>query len=200
MNAAIQNRTQSNVKGLQGGLHQLQMTNTMTTTYHAMPYNLDAGPGFYFTSLEDYTAKMDGLTDRWGAPVEEVELQLVDGTDGEAQLFAALGISQASLETWFNDVVDLDEREQAALFYLVGEAGYSLADALDKIDDVMLQEGAMDEVGEEMFNELYLHEVPEHLHAYLDSSRWVNDCRLNGDFSEFQFDHRDWTVTNANGI
>ncbi|WP_176322308.1 antirestriction protein ArdA [Burkholderia vietnamiensis] len=195
MNAAIQNRTNSNVNSLNDGLPQRQVAET---TYHAQPYNLDAC-GFYFTSLEDYTAKAEANVDRWGAPVEEYELQLVDGTDAEACLFSTLRISQANLDTWF-DVVDLDEREQAALAYLVGDLGYSLADALDKIDDVMLQEGSIEDVGADMFDELYLHEVPEHLHAYLDRAAWVRDYRLNGDLCETEFAGQTFTVTNANAL
>ncbi|MFP6557306.1 antirestriction protein ArdA [Paraburkholderia sp. B3] len=196
MNATGQNHTNSNSNPIQGGLLQPQAGET---TYHAQPYNLDAR-GFYFTSMEDYTAKAEANTDRWGAPVEEYELQFIDGTDAEAELFAALGINQANLEAWFDDVVDLDEREQAALSYIVGDLGYSLADALDKIDDVNLYAGSLVEAATELFDELYLHDIPQAVRYYVDYEAFARDQRLAGAMTETEFAGTTYTVTNADAL
>lgn len=196
MNATGQNRTNSNVNSLNGGLPQLQ---ARETTYHAQPYNLDA-VSFFFTSMEDYTAKAEANTDRWGTPVEEYELQFIDGTDAEGQLFSLLGINQANLEAWFDDVVDLDEREQAALAYLVGDLGKSLADALDQIDDVNLYTGSLVEAATELFDDLYLHDIPEAVRYYVDYEAFARDQRLAGAMTETEFAGTTYTVTNADAL
>ncbi|MFM0593993.1 antirestriction protein ArdA [Paraburkholderia dilworthii] len=196
MNATGQNHTNSNVNPLNGGLLQPQAGET---TYHAQPYNLDA-VGFYFTTLEDYTAKAEANVDRWGAPVEEYELQFIDGTDAEGQLFTLLGINQANLETWFDDVVDRDEREQAALSFVVGDLGYSLADALDKIDDVNLFTGSLLDAATELFDECYLNDIPEAVRFYIDYEAYARDQNLSGAMSELEFAGQTYTVTNADAL
>ena len=65
-------------------------------TLHAQPYNLDA-VGFYFESAEEFTTKAEGLTDCHGLPVEEFEIQFIDGDTGDAQLFEVCGINQTGL-------------------------------------------------------------------------------------------------------
>ena len=55
--------------------HQTACEGINTTTLYAQPYNLDAS-GFYFGSMAEYTEKSEGLTDRYGSPVEEFELQI----------------------------------------------------------------------------------------------------------------------------
>ncbi|MGF6570122.1 hypothetical protein ABH945_002233 [Paraburkholderia sp. GAS333] len=196
MNATGQNLTNSNVNGLNGGLPQLQVGET---TYHAQPYNLDAR-GFYFASMDDYTAKAEANTDRWGAPVEEYELQFIDGTDAKGQLFTLLGINQANLDVWFDSVVDLDEREQAVLSYLVSDRGAKLADALDQIDDVSLYTGSLVEAATELFDELYLHNIPAAVRHYVDYEAFARDQRLAGAMTETEFAGTTYTVTNADAL
>jgi hypothetical protein len=44
------------------------------TELHAQPYNTDAN-GFYFDSVEKYHEESKDLTDCYGQPVEEFEIQ-----------------------------------------------------------------------------------------------------------------------------
>lgn len=172
-------------------------TSTEQTTLYAQPYNLDAR-GFYFSSVADYETKSAGLRDRFGVPVEEFEIQYIDGED--AELFETCRIGQADLGTWFDRVEPLDEREKAALFYLVSEVGYHLDDALDKLDDVCLQEATLAEAAEELFDECYAHDIPENLRCYIDYEKFARDCDIGGDMREFRFDGRTWTCVNAAGV
>ena len=67
------------------------------TTLHAQPYSLDAS-GFYFGDLDDYQTKYDTNKDRYGNPVEEYQVQMIEEDEtGNAQLFEACGIDQATL-------------------------------------------------------------------------------------------------------
>ena len=120
------------------------------TTLYAQPYNIDA-TGFYFHNADDYRTRSEGLRDCYGSPVEEFEIQYIDGDD--AQLFEACGINQSNLDQWFDDIETLDDREKVALYYLTADAGCTLDNAMDKIDDVCLYEGRLQEAAEELFDE-----------------------------------------------
>lgn len=170
------------------------------TTLHAQPYSLDAS-GFYFGGLDDYQTKYDTNKDRYGNPVEEYELQMIEEDEtGDAQLFEACGIDQATLELWFDEIERLNKHEKAALFYLVSDLGYSVADALEKVDEVSLFEGDLLEAATEFFDEVYINEIPGNLRFYIDYETFARDCRLGGDMIEFRFANTAYTCTNANGI
>jgi len=167
------------------------------TTLHAQPYSVDA-TGFYFTSAEEYETKQSALRDRFGAPVEEFEIQYIDGDDG--QLFEACGINQCNLPTWFDDIETMEDNEKTALFYLVDQVGYRLNEALEKLDDVCLYEGPLLDAASELFDELYLPEVPEAVRNYIDYAAFAYDCQMGGDMVEFTYEGTTYTCTNANGI
>ena len=166
------------------------------TVLHAQPYNLEAA-GFYFDDATDYEVKAEGRTDRYGCPVEEYEIQFIDGEDADAQLFNVCGINQVTLNLWFDEIEPLDDWQKPALFFLVSQRGYDVRDALQKLDEVTLYEGELLEAATELFDECYAHEIPEKLRFYVDYERFANDCRLGGDMDEFQFDGETYTCTNA---
>ena len=59
-------------------------------TLYAQPYDLDA-QGFYFTSFEDYETKYNKNCNVYGQPVEEYEIQFIDGSAINCALFDAVG-------------------------------------------------------------------------------------------------------------
>jgi hypothetical protein len=170
--------------------------NTMST-FFAQTYSLDA-VGFYFDTLEAYTGKSESLLDAFGNPVEEFEIQFIDGDDCE--LFLACRINQGNLAVWFDDVADLSDQEKTALFYLCSILGYSLENALGKLEEVNLSEGTLKDVAETLFDEFYLNDVPESVRAYIDYEKYARDCEIGGDLYEFDFNGTTWTCTNASGI
>lgn len=126
------------------------------TTLHATPYNRDAA-GFYFTDAHDYEAKSTVHVDRYGNLVEEFEIQFIDGDD--AQLFEACGINQANLNIWFDDIEFLNDYEKVNLYYLLGVAGYTLSQALEKLDEPSITESSLRDAAEELFDECWLSSV-----------------------------------------
>jgi hypothetical protein len=162
-------------------------------TLHAQPYNLDA-VGFYFESTEEFTAKAESLTDCHGSPVEEFEIQFIDGKTGDAQLFEACAITQANLDVWFDEIETLDTREKVALFYLVGCAGYDLEQAQEKIEDVVLYECRLREAAEEIFDECHLESIPEGVRCYIDYEKYARDLEQGGELTEFEFADSIYTV------
>ncbi len=148
--------------------------------------------------MEDYNKKVEALRDCFGNAVEEFEIMFIDG--GNGQLFSACAINQSNMDIWFGDVLALDEIEKAALFYLVSVSGYSLNDAMDKIDEVCLYEGNLEDAAQELFDECYAHTIPENLRFYIDYKAFARDCEYSSDFVEFEFDGETYTCTNASAI
>jgi len=167
------------------------------TTLHATPYNIDA-TGFYFTDANDYAAKASRHTDRYGNLVEEFEIQFIDGDD--AELFAASSINQANLGTWFDDIEFLKDHEKVSLYYLVAVAGYDLVLALDKLDEPSITQSSLQVAAEELFDECYLHSVPESVRFYINYEKFAKDCEIGGDLAEFEFSGTTYTCINASSI
>jgi hypothetical protein len=167
------------------------------TTLHAQPYSVDA-VGFYFTSAEEYETKQKALRDSFGAPVEEFEIQYIDGEDG--QLFDACKINQTNLGTWFDDIETMDDYRKPALFFLMDDLGYNLGEALSSVDDVCLYECPLLDAATELFDEIYLPEVPEAVQYFIDYDAFAYACRVSGDMIEFAYEGTTYTCTNANGI
>lgn len=169
----------------------------MITTLHATPYNIDA-VGFYFTDIESYEKQASNHLDRFGNFVEEFSIQFIDGDDSE--LFGACSIDQSNLDVWFDEVEVLDGAEKVCLYYLVGLVGYSLSQALEKLDEPSFYLGDLKDAAIEIFDECYLHAVPESIQSYIDYDRFARDCELGGDMCEFEYAGETYTCTNANGL
>lgn len=169
----------------------------MKTTLHATPYNLDAA-GFYFEALEDYQAKSESYLDSYGKLVEEFEIQFINGDD--AALFEACGIDQSNLNSWFDEIQFLKDYEKISLYYLVGCAGYTLSQGLDKLDEPYITESSLKDAAAELFDDCYLHTIPESVRYYIDYASFARDCELGGDLVEFEYNNRTYTCTNASGV
>lgn len=167
------------------------------TTLHATPYNIDAA-GFYFESAMDYEAKSAMHVDRYGNLVEEFEIQFIDGDD--AQLFEVCGINQANLNAWFEDIEFLHDNQKVSLYYLVGCVGYTLDQALEKLEEPNISEISLRDAAEEFFDECWLHSVPESVSYYIDYDKFARDCELGGDMVEFEYAGKTYTCTNSNAL
>ncbi|MEM5585221.1 antirestriction protein ArdA [Roseibium sp. AS2] len=154
------------------------------SVYYAQPYSIEA-TGFYFSSLEEYEAKTKGHTDRFGMPVEEYELQFIDGDNH--RLFNALGISQATLAVWFETFaeLDVDDDDYLKAVYLA-ENGYNIDEIPDRIDDVSIYRGRAVDYAEELITECY--DIPVKLEYYIDYEAFARDMAVNGDFNVMETD------------
>jgi hypothetical protein len=167
------------------------------TTLHATPYNIDA-TGFYFDDMEDYQCKANKHHDSYSNLVEEFEIQFIDGDD--ATLFEACGIDQSNLNVWFDDIEFLQDYEKVNLYYLVGCAGYTLSQGLDKLDEPCITQSRLKDAALELFDECYLHTIPESVRYYIDYDSFARDCELGGDMVEFEYNNSTYTCTNACGV
>ena len=195
MNTIATNNQSSQQQAFNGDTHQT----ACVRNFYAQPDSLDAG-GFYFSDFEDYEAKVEALRDCWGNPVEEFEIQFIDGSSEQSALFQACGVGQANLEAFLEMLDEVPEYQFSALYYLCGVQGYGMAEALDKLDEVTIFSGSLEDASAELFDECYAHEIPENLRVYIDYSAFARDCLCGGDMAEFEFAGETCTCTNANSI
>lgn len=153
------------------------------STYFAQPYNINA-MGFYFTDLEDYQTKAAVAVDAFGQPVEEFELQYIDGEF--ARLFDAARVSQASLNDWFDllDALGDDEDRYVVACHLAG-LGYAIDELADRWDDYTLFRGTAADYAAEIVADCY--DIPDNLVAYIDYDRLGRDMVLGGDIQEIEY-------------
>lgn len=167
--------------------------------FFAQPYSLDA-VGFYFGTLDEYEQKAAALLDSFGNPVEEFELQFIDGSDEESALFHACGVNQANLGQFFAIIDEVPEYQFSALFYLCDVLGCTMADAMNKLDDVNIYTGELKDAATELFDECYASQIPENLRQYINYDSFATDCEMGGDMTEFEFAGTTYTCTNASGF
>lgn len=165
----------------------------MTTTLFANPYDISAS-GFYFTSMEDYDAKSAALCNECGQPVEEFEIDYIDGDT--AELFNAFGVNQANLAQWFEiEDRELSEEEMAAFAYLVSNLGKAPQEALDAIEDVRLFAGKASDYVEEILDEIHP-DIPSTLRNYIDTEAMARDMVINGEITVFEHGRTRYVITN----
>lgn len=140
------------------------------TTLFAQPYDLSA-TGFYFESLDDYQLKSQALRNTYGQPVEEYEIQFIDGDDIDAALAKAWDLSQCNLAGFFRCVEEFSLDEKQCFIIAVGECGYSFDP--DKVSGNEFEVTiygceTLTELAREFVEEGMYGEVNENLQWYLD--------------------------------
>ncbi|MGB1096143.1 MAG: antirestriction protein ArdA, partial [Paracoccaceae bacterium] len=81
------------------------------TTLYANPYDISAS-GFYFETAEDYHAKAKALRNDYGEPVEEFEIEFIDGDEIDCALAKAWGLCQSNFASFFDACEDWDEEQK----------------------------------------------------------------------------------------
>jgi len=156
----------------------------MTITLYAQPYNIDA-EGFYFGSADEYHAQARGRKDRYGQPVEEYEIEFIDGEEIDAALAKAWELSQCNFARFLDVAVSWRDDHKHTFIIAVGECGYDFdADSVDPLDfDVLLYEMKnLRELAEHYVDEGLLGQIPPALRFYIDLDLLARD--LSVEFSE----------------
>lgn len=154
------------------------------TTLYAQPYDISAS-GFYFEDADSYARQAAGLRNDYGQPVEEFEIQFIDGECLDVALAQAWGLNQANLARFFEIVEEWSDDQKRRFIIAVGECGYSFdAASVDPDDfDVDLYEAdSLRELAEQFVDEGLYGEIPAHLAHYIDYEAIARDLAL--DYSE----------------
>ena len=161
-------------------------------TLYARAYDITA-VGFYFDSAEDYDRKSSALRNEYGQPVEEFEVQWIDGDDIDCALATVGGavnkkawrLHQGDLLAFFAALDDWDEHQKHCFIIAVGECGYRFNAATDHPDDFDVDIYEMDslvELAEYFVGEGFYGEIPKQLTYYIDTQAIARD--LAADYSE----------------
>jgi|SRR5690554_4894990 len=163
-------------------------------TLFANSYDLSA-TGFYFDSFEEFEDKASKLKNSSGLPVEEFEIDYIEGDN--PRLFKVAGINQANLELWFDELDHIgdDDDEGIAIRFLMENIGYDLKTAIAKKDDVMLYRGRLVDYAAELVKDCY--DFPEIVERYFDYEAFARDLELGGDVVEVA---HEIYCTNANDL
>ncbi len=164
----------------------------MTNQYHATPYDISA-TGFYFNTYDEYIEKASKHKNEYGEPVEEHEIQFIDGDN--CQLFNTLGINQANLDNWFNNFETMNKDDTAKAIYLSDYVGYDINDILGRLDDVTLFQGTAAEYAAEYIEDTdILNGLPENLRYYFDTEAFARDMIMGGDITEIEINNTDYVA------
>ncbi len=151
------------------------------TTFYAQPYSTDH-TGFYFEDITEFEAGMEKLN---AQGCEEVEIQFIDGDMHLSRLARSVGIDQATITEWFDELDHLDSRETDQLCFLL-DRGFSLDEALTRYDWVCIFYGSAADYARDLIEETT--EIPENLRYYIDYDAIARDMGYNGEIEEIAHD------------
>jgi hypothetical protein len=150
---------------------------------YANPYDTSAR-GFYFDSMEDYEAKYEK-----NLPVEEYEIDFIDGTKEQAAIFNAAKINQANLAEWFEVMDSIEDFRLPALFFLMTYHGEDFSEAVSKAEELSFSEGDAKAYAEQLVDDQggLEHLDRQTLENHFDWDSYVTELETGGGITEFEF-------------
>jgi hypothetical protein len=106
----------------------MQTTNKQTVLF-AQPYDISAA-GFYFASVEGYEKQAARLLNSFDQPVEEFEIQFIDGDELDAELFKALRVNQGNFGAFLDVCNYWNTDQKCKVIIAVGECGFGSQSSL----------------------------------------------------------------------
>jgi len=156
----------------------------MTLILYAQPYDTSA-EGFYSKTAEEYDKQAAEVKNDYGDPVEEFEIQFIDGELIDAELAKAFEINQANFRQFFDLVDEWEGDEKTRFIIAVGECGYSHEQFADNPDDIEIDIyhlESMKTLAEQFVDEGLFGEVPKAFEFYIDYDAIARDLAV--DYSE----------------
>lgn len=138
--------------------------------------------GFYFESAEEYGEKARTLRNAWGNPVEELEIEFIEGEAIDAQLFAVLRLQPAQIEAFFTAVETWDENTKTRVIIAVGEVGYPFNIDIDDPEGFDVDLYNLDtyaDLAQHFLDEGLFGPIPENLQNYIDCEAIGRDLRVD---------------------
>lgn len=120
------------------------------TKLYANPYDISA-MGFYFETQEEYAEKADQLRNAHGDPVEEFEIEFIDGELIDCELAKAWGLYQSNFSDYLEKCDEWDDHDKVRFIIAVGECGFdseNAKDSPDQLDIDVYECGSMRELAE----------------------------------------------------
>jgi hypothetical protein len=151
------------------------------TTLYAQPYDICAS-GFYFDSAEAYHDKVSSLRNEYGQPVEEFEIQFIDGAAIDAELFDALKIHQGDFRLFLDAVDQWDDEDKTKVIIAVRDTGYDFNLAQDepgKFEIDLYECDTLRDLAIQFVDEGYFGDIPKAIENYLDYDAVARDLSMD---------------------
>ena len=155
----------------------------MTILLYAQPYDISA-EGFYFRNVEDYEREAKACRNSFGQPVEEFEIEFIDGGHMDCELARAIGLNQANFALYLDRIDAWNVYEMQAVIIAVGECGYAFTEdtAPDDLDIDVYHVDSMRDLAIELVEEGLFGDIPKPLESYIDYDAIARDLAV--DYSE----------------
>lgn len=151
------------------------------TTLYAQPYDISAS-GFYFESADAFAARASALRNDYGQPVEEFEIQFIDGEPLDGQMFDALRVNQANLGAYLDAVDGWSDDQKIKAIIAVGEVGYSLelgSDDPDDFDIDLYEIDSLRDLAVRFVEDGLFGDIPKSIENYLDYDAIARDLAMD---------------------
>lgn len=156
----------------------------MTVTFYAQPYAIDA-TGFYFTDEQSYRENIKNVRNSFGEPVEEFEIQFINGFVFDSKLAKAIAPTQANIIAMMKAMETWTENQKIRVIIAVDECGTDFDLELDNPDDLdidIYSDMTLSDLAYQFVDEGLFGDIPDHLANYIDYQAIANDLRH--DYSE----------------
>lgn len=152
----------------------------MTTVLYAQPYDISA-QGFHFEGSEEYQAKAASLVNDHGQPVEEFEIQFIDGEEIDAELTRALVLRQGEIAAFFEKIKEWDDHQKRAAIIAAEECGqpFDWAGDPDDLDIDIYEMESLQELAEQFVENGLFGDIPEQLRFYIDHDAIARNLGLD---------------------
>ena len=147
---------------------------------YAQPYDITA-TGFFFETTREYQRRIRAVWNACGDPVEEFDIQFIDGEPIDAAFAKAIGLSQANLSAFFTCVETWEFWEKLHVIIAVEELGVPFDPDIDPdhygIDVYYVS--SLRDLAEQFVDEGLLGDIPEHLRSYIDLDAFARDLAMD---------------------
>ena len=154
-----------------------------TLTFFAQPYDISAC-GFYFASLDEYNSKYKSNVNSYGQPIEEYEIQYINGSKAETELFAITSLEQMHIPQYFKLADQITNDHDIVAFSIAVNDLHKKIDADTNLDDFndeisIHYADTYKDLAEQFIDEGMLGDIPQHLQNYIDADAYANDLKCD---------------------
>lgn len=171
-------------RGKTGGGHGRRVRASGGMRLYANPYDTSVH-GFHFSSAEEFEEEFQKRL-----PVEEYEIDFIEGSSEEAALFKVASVTQANLAEWFDGIDSLKDYEMPSAYFLLSNGNVStFAEAVEKAGEQSVTEGDLQKYVEQFIDDMGGPSElgKETLEQYFDYEAYARDMNYNGEVVEFEF-------------
>ena len=155
----------------------------MTVTFYAQPFDISAA-GFYFTDEDSYREKINSIVNDHGDPVEEFEIQFINGFVLDSKFAQAITPTQGNIIAMMDAMATWTEEQKLKVVIAVHEGGADFDIRTDDPDDIEIDlypDMTLKELALQFVDEGLLGDIPDYLSRYIDYDAIARDLAFDYD-------------------